>query len=313
MDLRTAGDSHLVVSAVGLGCNNFSRTGTATESVAGTRAVLDAALDAGVTFLDTAELYGAGASEDLIGRSIEGRRDRFVIATKFGHRAGGAPGWEGWGPRGSAAYIGRAVEGSLRRLRTDHVDLLQLHTPDPSTPVGETLAALAELVAAGKVRFVGNSNFSADQLREVDAVAAELGLPRFATAQNEYSLLARGVEAEILPAVNELRLGFLPFFPLHNGLLTGKYTRTSGEGRLTRIKPEVLAAVDWEQLDAYRALCDEAGVSMLQATFAWLLSRPGVCSVIAGATSPDQVRQNAAAGTAALDAEVLARIDALFA
>ena len=165
MDLRTAGDSHLVVSAVGLGCNNFSRTGTATESVAGTRAVLDAALDAGVTFLDTAELYGAGASEDLIGRSIEGRRDRFVIATKFGHRAGGAPGWEGWGPRGSAAYIGRAVEGSLRRLRTDHVDLLQLHTPDPSTPVGETLAALAELVAAGKVRFVGNSNFSADQLR----------------------------------------------------------------------------------------------------------------------------------------------------
>ena len=126
-------------------------------------------------------------------------------------------------------------------------------------------------------------------------------------------MLARGVEAEILPAVNELRLGFLPFFPLHNGLLTGKYTRTSGEGRLTRIKPEVLAAVDWEQLDAYRALCDEAGVSMLQATFAWLLSRPGVCSVIAGATSPDQVRQNAAAGTAALDAEVLARIDALFA
>jgi aryl-alcohol dehydrogenase-like predicted oxidoreductase len=307
MDLRTAGDSHLVVSAVGLGCNNFSRTGTATESVAGTRAVLDAALDAGVTFLDTAELYGAGASEDLIGRSIEGRRDRFVIATKFGHRAGGAPGWEGWGPRGSAAYIGRAVEGSLRRLRTDHVDLLQLHTPDPSTPVGETLAALAELVAAGKVRFVGNSNFSADQLPE--ATSPPSWGCRFATKRSTVAGQER--RGGDLPAWESSASASCP--SSRSTACSPASTPHLGRGRLTRIKPEVLAAVDWEQLDAYRALCDEAGVSMLQATFAWLLSRPGVCSVIAGATSPDQVRQNAAAGTAALDAEVLARIDALFA
>ncbi len=313
MELRTAGASTLQVSAVGLGCNNFSREGTATATVAGTRAVLDAALDAGVTLLDTAELYGAGGSEDHIGQALAGRRDRFVVATKFGHRAGGAPGAQDWGPRGSAAYITRAVEGSLHRLRTDHIDLYQLHTPDESTPIGDTLEALSHLVAAGKVRYVGHSNFSAEQIREAGEVARELGLPRFVTAQNEYSLLARGVESAVLPATVELGLGFLPYFPLHNGLLTGKYTRGAGEGRLTRLKPEVLAATDWDQLDAYRALCDDAGVTMLQATFAWLLSRPGVCSVIAGATTPDQVVQNAAAGRTSLAAEVVASIDALFA
>ncbi|HOB05229.1 MAG TPA: aldo/keto reductase [Propionibacteriaceae bacterium] len=313
MTLRTAGDSQLTVSAVGLGCNNFSRPGTATESVAGTRAVLDAALDAGVTFLDTAELYGAGGSEDHIGQALEGRRDRFVVATKFGHRAGGVPGSADWGRRGTASYITKAVEGSLSRLRTDHIDLYQMHTPDDETPIGETLEVLSSLVTAGKVRFLGNSNFSAEQLREADGVARELGLPRFVTAQNEYSLLARGVEAEVLPTVNELEMGFLPYFPLFNGLLTGKYTRTSGEGRLTRLKPEVLESVNWDQLEQYRAICAEAGVTMLQATFAWLLSRAGVCSVIAGATTPEQVAQNAEAGRTTLDAAVLDEIDALFA
>ncbi len=312
MTLRTAGDSSLVVSAVGLGCNNFSRQGTATVTLAGTRAVLDAALDAGVTFLDTAELYGAGGSEDHIGHALDGRRDSFVIATKFGHPAGGAPGYQEWGPRGAKAYIATAVNGSLTRLRTDHIDLFQLHTPDESTPIGETLEALSDLVTAGKVRFLGNSNFSAAQLREADAVAGELGLPRFVTAQNEYSLLARDVEAEVLPAAVELRMGFLPYFPLFNGLLTGKYSQGAGEGRLTRLKPEVLDTVNWNQLEAYRALCDEAGVTMLQATFAWLLSRPGVCSVIAGATTPEQVTQNAEAGRTPLSAEVLAAIDSLF-
>lgn len=313
MELRTAGGSDLQLSAVGLGCNNFGRQHTDTVNLAGTRAVLDAALDAGVTFLDTAELYGAGLSEDLIGQALVGRRDRFVVATKFGFHTGGAPGYESWGRRGSASYVNRAVEGSLRRLRTDHIDLYQLHSPDPDTPIGETLEALSALVAAGKVRYLGSSNFTADMLREADAVAGELGVPRLVTVQNEYSLLRRDVEAEVLPAVVEANLGFLPYFPLFNGLLTGKYTEGGGEGRLTRLKPEVLEKTDWAQLDAYRTICDQAGVSMLQATFAWLLSRPGVCSVIAGATTAAQIRQNAEAGRTELDGDVLAAIDALFA
>jgi aryl-alcohol dehydrogenase-like predicted oxidoreductase len=312
MHLRNAGHSSLQVSAVGLGCNNFSRAGTATETVAGTQAVLDAALDAGVTFLDTAELYGSGGSEDHIGQALEGRRDRFEIATKFGHRAGGAPGYEEWGPRGAASYVRSAVEASLRRLRTDRIDLYQMHAPDPEVPIGDTLAALSELVGEGKVRYLGNSNFSADQLREAESVAADLGLPRFVTAQNEYSLLARGVEKDVLPAAVDLGLGFLPYFPLHNGLLTGKYTATSGEGRLTRIKPEVLAETNWQQIDDYRAICDQAGVTMLEATFAWLLAQAGVCSVIAGATTAEQVQANGAAGRTVLTPDTLAAIDALF-
>ncbi|HET7724383.1 MAG TPA: aldo/keto reductase [Propionibacteriaceae bacterium] len=315
MQTRKLGSSDLIVSAVGLGCNNFSRPGTPTATLDGTRAVLDAAIEAGVTFLDTAELYGdpKGGSEELMGQALEGRRDKVVIATKFGHHAGGPTGSDSWGSNGSASYIAHAVEGSLTRLRTDHIDLYQLHTPDPKTPIGETLEALTGLIREGKVRFIGHSNLSAEQIREADTVAKELGLLPFVSAQNEYSLLARGVESDVLPAVREARLGFLPYFPLYNGLLTGKYTREGGEGRLTRQRPEVLASVDWDLMDRYEALCKDAGVTMLKATFAWLLAQPGVSSVIAGATTPEQVAANAEAGSTVLPDDVLTAISALFA
>ena len=312
---RNLGESDLVVSAVGLGCNNFSRPGTPTATLEGTKSVLDAAIDHGITLLDTAELYGdpKGGSEDLMGQALVGRRDHIILATKFGHMAGGPSGSEAWGSNGSAAYIARAVEGSLSRLRTDRIDLYQLHTPDASTPIGETLQALAGLVESGKVRFIGHSNLTAEQIREAATVASELGLPPFVSAQNEYSLMARGVEADVLPAVRELGLGFLPYFPLYNGLLTGKYTRQGGEGRLTRQRPEVLQSVDWDLMERYRAVCDEAGVTMLEATFSWLLTQPGISSVIAGATRPEQVEANAKAGMTVLDEDVIAAIGALFA
>jgi aryl-alcohol dehydrogenase-like predicted oxidoreductase len=312
---RKLGESDLVVSAVGLGCNNFSRPGTPTETLEGTKSVLDAAIAHGITLLDTAELYGdpKGGSEDLMGQALVGRRDQVILATKFGHMAGGPSGSEVWGSNGSAAYITHAVEGSLSRLRTDWIDLYQLHTPDASTPIGETLQALAGLIESGKVRFIGHSNLTAEQILTADTVASELGLPPFVSAQNEYSLMARGVEAEVLPAVRELGLGFLPYFPLHNGLLTGKYTRAGGEGRLTRQRPEVLQSLDWDLMERYQAVCDDAGVTMLEATFAWLLAQPGISSVIAGATRPEQVAANAKAGMTMFDDDVLAAIGALFA
>ncbi|MBI4899315.1 MAG: aldo/keto reductase [Actinobacteria bacterium] len=315
MQTQNLGTSDLIISTVGLGCNNFTRPGTPTTTLEGTRAVLDAAIDQGVTFFDTAELYGdpKGGSEDLMGQALQGRRDKVVIATKFGHQAGGPSGSDSWGSKGSRSYVMKAVEGSLTRLRTDRIDLYQLHTPDPETSIGETLQALGDLIHDGKVRFIGHSNLSAEQIREAETVAQELGLPRFVSAQNEYSLLARGVEADVLPTVRELGMGFLPFFPLYNGLLTGKYTRNGGEGRLTRQKPEVLESVDWDLIDRYAALCAEAGVTMLQATFAWLLAQPGVSSVIAGATSPQQVEANAQAGMTVLPDDVVAAISALFA
>ncbi len=304
-----------MVSAVGLGCNNFGRPGTPTVTVEATKSVLDAAIEHGVTFLDTAALYGTphGLSETFMGEALEGRRDQVVLATKFGHEAGGPDETREWGARGSSSYVARAVDSSLRRLRTDYIDLFQLHTPDESTPIGETLEALSKQIQAGKVRFVGHSNLSADQIREADVVAADLGVPRFVSAQDEYSLLERRVEAEILPTVLSLGLGFLPYFPLFNGLLTGKYTRNSGEGRLTRQKPAVLSAANWDQLEAYQRLCDEAGVTMLQATFGWLLAQPAVSSVIAGATSPEQVAANAEAGRTQLDPSFVAVIGDLFA
>jgi len=173
--------------------------------------------------------------------------------------------------------------------------------------------ALAGLIESGKVRFIGHSNLTAEQIREAASVASELGLPPFVSAQNEYSLMARGLEAEVLPAVRELGLGFLPYFPLYNGLLTGKYTRQGGEGRLTRQRPEVLQTLDWDLMERYQAVCDEAGVTMLEATFSWLLTQPGISSVIAGATRPEQVEANAKAGMTVLDEDVLAAIGALFA
>lgn len=317
MEFRDLGDSRLAVSVVGLGCNNFGRAGRATAGIEGTGAVLDAAIEAGVTFLDTADMYGAPptTSERLMGEALAGRRDQVVIATKFGHTGFPVPGTQDWGPKGGRTYIRRACEASLQRLRTDRIDLYQQHTPDPEVPVEETLGALHELADEGKIRAFGHSNYSPTQAVEADEAAAALGLGRFVSAQNEYSLLARGAEHELLPVLAELRVGFLPFFPLYNGLLTGKYTRAGApsDGRITQDKPQLLDGVDWDQLERYQAICDEVGASMGQVTLAWLLTRPVISSVIAGATTPEQVRQNASAADLALPPEAVERIDALFA
>ncbi|MDT0183201.1 aldo/keto reductase [Microbacterium sp. ARD31] len=314
--LRRLGDSGLLVSAVGLGCNNFGRAGTRSESLEGTREVLDAALDAGVTFLDTADMYGAdpGQSETLMGQALEGRRDRVVLATKFGH-SGRDIGYGAVGAKASRSYVRRAVEGSLQRLRTDWIDLYQLHTPDPGTPIEETLDVLGDLVREGKVRYVGHSNLAGWQIAEAHFVAAaRAGIP-FISAQNHYSLLARSAEREVLPAVRRFGLGFLPYFPLHNGLLTGKFSRDNApaDTRIMRQRQHVWRDAPWDALEEYRAFCDERGLTMLEATFGWLLAQPALSSVIAGATSADQVRANAAAATAWVPSTAdLARIDEIF-
>src|SRR4051794_5757124 len=216
LPLRRLGDSDLDVSVLGLGCNNFGRR----VELEGTRAVVDAALEQGVNFLDTADIYGRGASEELLGEVLQGRRDDVVLATKFGMDMG-----DGRGPRGSREYVLSACDASLRRLRTDVIDLYQYHEPDGVTPIAETLGALDELVRAGKVRWIGCSNFSAEQIEEADAVARENGLARFVSVQNEYSLLRREIEREVVPAAERLGLGVIPYFPLASGLLTGKYRR----------------------------------------------------------------------------------------
>ena len=314
--LRRVGASGLLVSAVGLGCNNFGRPGTRTETLDGTREVLDAAIDAGVTFLDTADMYGKdpGLSETLMGEALRGRRDRVVLATKFGH-FGRDMGYPVTGSKGSRRYIRRAVEASLTRLQTDWIDLYQLHTPDPLTPIEETLDALGDLVREGKVRYIGHSNLPGWEIAEAHFTAADRRSVPFISAQNHYSLLARAAEREVLPAVERYGLGFFPFFPLHNGLLTGKFTREGGpEGsRIMTARPHVWQNAPWDALEAHQAFCDERGITMLEATFGWLLARPAISSVIAGATSPDQVRANAAAASAwTPDAAELAEIDARF-
>ncbi len=289
------------VSAVGLGCNNFGRAGTVTQTQKGTDAVVHAAIDAGVTLLDGADIYGGerGLSETLMGKALKGKRDRVVLATKFGMDMEGANGPD-WDARGSRRYIRLAVEASLTRLQTDWIDLYQLHTPDPHTPIEETLAALDELIAEGKVRYIGHSNLSGWQIADAEFTARLSGHPKFISAQNEYSLLARDAEREVLPAVREYRLGFLPYFPLYNGILTGKYTNGSGpaDSRVTKLKPQLLDTVNWEVLERYQAFCDERAITMLQATFAWLLAQPNLTSVIAGATTPEQIVQNVGAASA---------------
>ncbi|WP_040158848.1 aldo/keto reductase [Nigerium massiliense] len=314
MEQRTLGSSDLLVSVVGMGCNNFSRPGTATETQEGSSAVIRAAIDAGVTFFDGADVYGGepGRSEEFLGVALrDGYRDKVVLATKFGHRQLQIPGYDEYGAKGGERYVRHAVEESLRRLRTDRIDLLQMHTPDEGTPIAETLAALTRLVAEGKVRCVGSSNFSPDQLEEADRVAREEGFVRFVTAQDQYSLLHRDAEAGVLPAARRLALGFLPYLPLKSGLLSGKYSRSGGEGRLTQ-RPEQLEDVDWDKLDAYRALCEEAGLTMVQASIGWLLAQDPVSCVIAGATRVEQVEQNVAAGDVRLPDSLVDRIGELF-
>jgi aryl-alcohol dehydrogenase-like predicted oxidoreductase len=293
---RPLGRSGLIVSVVGLGCNNLGRG----LDVAGTRKVLDAALDAGITLLDVADIYGGhpGQSEEILGEVLDGRRDEVVLATKFGMEMHGANGPD-WGVRGSRRYVRTAVEASLRRLRTDHIDLYQYHRPDGVTPIEETLAALDELVRAGKVRYVGSSNFAGWQVAQADHVAASLGAERFVSAQNEYNLLDRGVEAELVPACSAYGVGLLPFFPLANGLLTGKYRRGEEPPAGTRIadrKRELYDAAPWDVLERLAAYAGERGLTMVDVAVGGLAAQPAVASVIAGATSPEQVRANAAAG-----------------
>lgn len=313
--LRRVGASGLLVSAVGLGCNNFGRAGTRTETLEGTIAVLDAAIDAGVTFLDTADMYGAepGLSETLMGEALQGKREHVVLATKFGH-PGRDMGYTTTASKGSRSYVRVAVEASLRRLKTDWIDLYQLHVPDPGTPIEETISALDDLVGEGKIRYYGHSNLAGWQIAEADFAGAGPG-SRFISAQNHYSLLARGAEREVLPAVRRFGLGFFPFFPLYNGLLTGKFTREGGpEGsRIMAARPHLWREAPWDALDAYRSFCDQRDISMLEATFGWLLAQEGLSSVIAGATSPEQVAANARAASAwTPSADDLATIDAIF-
>lgn len=315
MSQRRVGASGLLVSPTGLGCNNFGRAGTATETIQGTREVLDAAIANGITLLDTADMYGAapGTSEHLMGEALEGRRDRVVLATKFGHERD--MGYDFPAGRGSRRYVRRAVEESLRRLRTDWIDLYQLHLPDPETPIAETIDALDELVREGKIRYYGHSNFTGWQIAEAEFTSRERATGRFISAQNHYSLLARAAEREVLPAAERYGLGFLPYFPLHNGLLTGKFTRDGGpaSSRIMSTRKHLWENAPWDALDEFRGFCSARGITMLQAAFGWLLAQPAVSSVIAGATSASQVEANADAGEAwTPDAADLAEIDALF-
>lgn len=304
------GSSGLQVSAIGLGCNNF---GGRLDARA-TRAVVDAALDAGVTLLDTADIYGGrGGSETHLGEALKGRRDQVVLATKFGYDGVDMGYGAAAGLRGGRAYIRRAVEASLSRLQTDHIDLYQLHSPDPAVPIAETLAALTELVAEGKVRYIGHSNLSGWQLAEAAHVARETGAAAFVSAQNEWSLLQRSAERELVPAALHYGVGVLPYFPLANGLLTGKIRRGAPVPAGSRLEGRDGYLTD-ERLDiveALAALAEKHGRTVLELAIGWLSARPGCASVIAGATSAEQVRANAAVADRPLDAELLAEVDAV--
>jgi aryl-alcohol dehydrogenase-like predicted oxidoreductase len=311
MSYRRLGTSGLVVSVVGIGCNNFGRK----LDVDGTREVVDAAFDAGITLFDTADIYGGqGGSEECLGAALKGRRDEVVLATKFGMDMGGRNGRD-FDARGARRYIVRAVESSLRRLQTDHIDLYQMHQPDPATPIEETLTALDDLVRSGKVRYLGNSNFAGWQIADADWTARAAALTPFISAQNRYSLLQRAAETEVVPACEHFGLGLLPFFPLDSGLLSGKYRRGEKPAAGTRLAQERFQSwlddADWDTIEALTAFGAERGHSLLDVAIAGLAARPAVTSVIAGATSADQVRANAEAGAWELTAADIAALDGI--
>jgi aryl-alcohol dehydrogenase-like predicted oxidoreductase len=310
MRYRALGNSGLRVSVVGLGCNNFGSR----LDLDGTRAVVDAAIDCGITLLDTADTYGGGGrSEELLGEVLPGRREQVVLATKFGHYGADMGYGHAAGAKGGRAYIRRAVEQSLRRLRTDYIDLYQIHTPDRRTPVAETLAALGELVAEGKVRYLGNSNYSGWQIAEAAGLAAHRGAVPFVSAQNHWSLLERAAEAEVVPAARHFGLGVLPYFPLANGLLTGKIRRGQPAREGTRLagRDGYVTEAKLDIVEKLAAWAEAHGVSLLTIAIAGLAAQPGCASVIAGAMSPEQVKANADADDWIPSAEEIAEIDAI--
>jgi aryl-alcohol dehydrogenase-like predicted oxidoreductase len=308
MQTRTIGNSGLVVSAIGLGANNFGGR----IDFAATQAVVHKALDLGVTLIDTADSYGnRGGSEEALGKVLGPRRKDIVLATKFGLQMDEAGKLKG----ASRRYVMSAAEASLKRLRTDWIDLYQLHRPDPQTPIEETLRALDDLVRQGKVRHIGCSNLPAAQVSEAHDVAQRHGLTPFVCCQDEYSLVERGIERELIPVVKKYHMGLLPYFPLASGLLTGKYARGQPmpEGsRLARNKShaaDFITARNWRIVEALTEFCRRRGRTLIELAFSWLLANPAVSSVIAGATSPAQVEANVRAGGWTLTADDLAEID----
>jgi aryl-alcohol dehydrogenase-like predicted oxidoreductase len=311
MDFRRLGRSGLVVSVVGLGTNNLGMKLDFEDS----RKVVDAAFDAGITLFDTADSYGA--SEERLGEFLVGRRDDVIIATKFGNdvrRLGNDNGAD-WGARGSRRYIRRAVEASLRRLRTDWIDLYQLHSPDPQTPIDETLGALTELVREGKVRYVGSSNFTGFQTADAEWTARSGGFERFISAQNRYSWLERGIEADLVPALQHYEIGLLPFFPLASGLLTGKYRRGEPAPAGSRVQmwnqEATLTDSAFGKLEKMTEFASARGLTLLDVAIGGLAAKPSVGSVIAGATSAEQVKANVAAVAWTPSAKDLAELDSI--
>ena len=306
MQYRRLGRSGLQVSVVGLGCNNFGGR----VDLAGARTVVDRALDLGVTLFDTADAYGRGASESILGEILGERRKHAVIATKFA----GSMDQSGLMRGASRRYVISAVEASLRRLRTDWIDLYQIHHPDPATPMEETLRALDDLVRAGKVRYIGNSNFAGWQVADAEWLGRQLGCHRFVSCQNEYSLLVRRPEGELFAAMEAYGLGLLPYLPLAGGFLSGKYRRDHlPEGaRLTNSRgmaDRYLTDANWAIVERLEAFGAERGHTLLDVAFAWLASRPVASSVIAGATRPEQVEQNVRAAEWTLTPEERAEVD----
>ncbi|HEY2357170.1 MAG TPA: aldo/keto reductase [Phenylobacterium sp.] len=307
MKMRRLGTSGLKVSEVGLGCNNF---GMRIDQKA-TQGVVDAALEAGINFFDTADIYGGTKSEEFLGKALGKRRGDIVLATKFGMRIGDDERRRG----GSRRWIMQAVEDSLSRLGTDWIDLYQFHSPDPDTPIDETLRALDDLVTQGKVRYIGNSNFTGWQIADADWTAA--GATRFVSAQNQFSLIERRVEFEVLPACEHFGLGFLPFFPLASGLLSGKYRRGEKPPEGTRLAAwgargaAALSDRNFDKVEKLTAWAEARGHTMLELAFAWLLGHEVVSSVIAGATSPEQVQTNSATAGWALTPDEVKEVSAL--
>ncbi len=310
MRYGSLGHSGLLVSVVGLGCNNFGGR----LDLEGTRAVVDAAIESGITLFDTADIYGSGGgSEELLGEVLAGLRDQVVLATKFGHQSADMGYGTAAGAKGGRSYIRRAVEHSLRRLRTDYIDLYQIHTPDPHTPIAETLGALNELVTEGKVRYLGHSNFTGWQIAEAAAVADRHGWAPFVSAQNHWSLLERAAEAEVVPASRHFGLGVLPYFPLANGLLTGKVLRgqPAPEGSRLAGRDSYITEAKLDVVEGLARWGKDHNVSLLAIAISGLMAQPGCASVIAGAMSPEQVKGNAATADWTPSAQEVAEIDAI--